>query len=134
MASVDVDALLSMVEHMEVVLDRYLAGSARSSETIAHVLDICQQMRSKKLDAGTRHWLKEIERRVIEIGDARAEDDDPSALSKRFLNTQLLQDIHNLRRQILAMERAKRDRLTYTAPSWLTKIGLRRRALREYHR
>ncbi|HKI65451.1 MAG TPA: hypothetical protein VKA16_12605 [Burkholderiales bacterium] len=134
MASVDINAMLSMVEHMEVVLDRYLAGSARSSETIAHVLDICQQMRAKKFDAETRYWLKEIERRVTEIGNPRAEDNDPSALSKRFLNTHLLQDIHNLRRQILAMERAKRDRLTQTVPSWLTRIGLRCRVLRENHR
>jgi len=126
-ASEGVNALLSMVEQMEVVLDRYLAGSVKSSETIAHVLDTCRQMRAKKLDAATKFWLKAIERRVTEIGNARAEDPDPSALSKRFLSTRLLEDIHNLRRQLLAAERAKRDRRTPTVRSWLMRIGLKRR-------
>ena len=128
MAPEDVNALLSIVEHMEVVLDRYLAGSARSSETTAHVLETCRQMYAKKLDVATRHCLKAIESSVIEIGDIRAEDHDPSALSKRFLNTQLLEDIHNLRRQLLAVERAKREQRTPTVHSWLMRIGLQRRA------
>lgn len=127
MVSEDVNPLLSMVEHMEVVLDRYLAGSARSSETIAHVLETCRQMRAMKLDAAMSYRLKAIEKRVTEIGNTRADDRDHSALSKRFLNTQLLEDIHNLRRQLLAVERAKRDRRTTTAHSWLMRIGLRRR-------
>lgn len=127
MASVDVNVLLSMVERMDVVLDRYLAGSAISSETITHVLDICQQMHAKKLNAATRYWLKAIERRVTEIGNARAEDSDPSALSKRFVSTRLLEDIHNLRRQLLAVERAKRHRRTPTVHAWLMRIRRQRR-------
>ena len=122
MTSVEMNALLSMVEHIDVALDRYLAGSAKSCETIAHVLDICQKMRAKRLDATTANWLGAVERRVVEIGNARAEDADPSALSKRFVNTQLLYDLHNLRRQLLVIARAP------TVRSWLTRIYLRCRA------
>ena len=128
MASVDVNALLSMVEHMDVVLDRHFAGSARSSETIADVLDICEQMRAKKRDAATRDSLEVIERRVREIGNVRAEDNGLSALFKRFMSTQLLVDIHNLRRQLLAIERAECDRRTSFVHSWLTRFHLPRRA------
>ena len=124
MARVDVNTLLSMVERMEVVLDRYLTGPARSSETIAQVLDICRQIHATKLNAAARYWLEAIEHRVAQIGNARADDSDPSALSRRFVSTRLLEDIHNLRRSLLAVERAARDRRAPTAYSWLTRMRL----------
>ena len=53
----EVELLLALVKDMDKELDRYLADSSSSSETMPQILETRQQMRTKELSDAVTYWL-----------------------------------------------------------------------------
>ena len=102
MKSPDEDTLLGIVKDLNDILDRYLVGSSKASETAPRLIQTCQQLRSREINKAARYWLGAIERHAAEIGKApkRSWDDGNLYTSGAFLGMQLLKDIYYLRMQL----------------------------------
>lgn len=105
MDSPDLENLLKLVKNLDRALDRYLAGAAQPSEAVPHILETCQQMRSKELSEAVKYWLGAIEHHAAEITNPRKHSggDAPFLASGNFLGLALLKDIYYLRTQLIGM-------------------------------
>ena len=105
MDSPDLENLLELVKNLDRALDRYLAGAAQPSEAVPHILETCQQMRSKELSEAVKYWLGAIEHHAAEITNPRKRSggDAPFLASGNFLGLALLKDIYYLRTQLIGM-------------------------------
>jgi len=105
MDSPDLENLLELVKNLDRALDRYLAGATQPSEAVPHILETCQQMRSKELSEAVKYWLGAIEHHAAEITNPRKRSggDAPFLASGNFLGLALLKDIYYLRTQLIGM-------------------------------
>jgi len=103
MESPDLDVLLGMVKDLDKELDKYLAGSSKPSVAVPHILETCQQMRTKDLSDAVKYWLGAIEHHAAEIANPRQRSgaDAHFLASGEFLGIQLLKDIYYLRTQLM---------------------------------
>jgi len=108
MTTPDKDTLLGMVKDLNDILDRYLVGSSKASETAPRLIKTCQQLRAKQINSAARYWLGAIERHAGEIGKSRKRswDDGNLYASGTFLGIQLLKDIYYLRLQLKQARRS----------------------------
>jgi len=104
MESPDVEVLLDMVKNLDKELDNYLAGSSAPSEAVPHILETCQQMRTKELSGAVKYCLGKIELHAAEMANARQRSGADAGLltSGEFLGFKLLKDVYYLRTQLNA--------------------------------
>lgn len=63
----DIDVLLSMVEDLEAALDRHMAVRTPSYDEIPRILQTCEQMRAKEVNAAVSYWLAAIEQHAAKL-------------------------------------------------------------------
>lgn len=100
MESLNVEALLGMVDELDTGLDLYLAGAAGASETMPAILDTCQRMRSQGLNNSLRYWIECIEFYASRIVAPSKPAEASGQVDAELHKVQLQQDISFLRRHL----------------------------------
>ena len=108
MATVDSEALLSLVKELDKVVARYLSGCDEPCVAVPRILEACEQMRAQAPGAAAEYWLGAIEHHAREIANPREREgaDADFLASSGFLNVQLLKDTYYLRTQLMSVHSA----------------------------
>ena len=104
MGTSEFDVLLNLAKDLHGEVDRYMSGTSSSSDAIPRILDMCKEMRTKKLSEISSYWLSTLERHAAELASAHPRPGIESHLltASVFLGTQMLKDIYFLRGQFVA--------------------------------
>lgn len=102
------DDLLGMVAELDRALDWYLFQSPCSAQVAPEILSTCKRMRLAKPGGAVKYWLKAIERHARAIANpAPSKGAEVEAVgSRRYLGFRLLEDIFNLRLQLIKNSRS----------------------------
>lgn len=102
------DDLLGMVAELDRALDRNLFQSPCSAQVTLEILSTCKRMRLAKPSGAVKYWLKAIERHARAIAkSAQSKGAEVEAVgSRRYLGSRLLEDIFNLRLQLMKESRS----------------------------
>ena len=97
------DDLLGMVVELDRALDRYIFQSPCSAQVVPAILSTCKRMRLARPSGAVKYWLKAIERHARAIAHpAQGKGAEVEAIgSRRHLGFRLLEDIFNLRLQLI---------------------------------
>jgi hypothetical protein len=103
MESPDVESLISMVQDLTKELDNYVSGSSKRSEAVSHILNVCEQIRTKEIDGTVHYWLGVIEQHAKRIGSSGTRRGTVGYFpaSEAYSGIRLRVGIHSLRTQVM---------------------------------
>jgi len=108
MQSPTADGLIGMVQDLTKELDNYLSRSSEPAEAVAHILNLCKQMRAMEINGTVHYWLGVIEqhaRRIASPGTGpRTVGYFPA--SDAYWGIRLRKDIDSLRSQLMGVRSA----------------------------
>lgn len=99
----NIQALLTMVDDLDVKLDLYLRGVAEAFEAMPEILDTCRRMRSEGVNSSMRYWIECIEFHASRISAQRKPADASEYVDAELLTMQLQHDLTFLRTHLTNM-------------------------------